>query len=115
MHHVFQLVGNLSDPWVFHSILVIVLVVFIIFFFLLMVVFDVLASTKNRLPALVLMLSICSLHAAEDLGEYLDFRGFITLIRWWLLAMFPSSVCEAFGCCLLLCMLLGQHGVAIFT
>ena len=80
-----------------------------------MVVFDVLASSKNRLPALVLMQSICSLHAAEDLGEHLDFCGFITLIRWWLLAVCPGGVCEAFGYCLLLCMLLSQHGVAIFT
>ena len=33
MHHVFQLVGDLSDPWMLHSILIIVLVVFIIFVF----------------------------------------------------------------------------------
>ena len=79
-----------------------------------MVIFDVLASSKNRLPALVLMQSVCSLHAAEDLGEHLDFRGFIALIRWRLLAVCPSGVCEAFGYCLLLCVLLSQHGVAIF-
>jgi len=111
MHHVFQLVSDLSDPWVLHSILV----VFIIFVFQLVVIFDVLASSKNRLPALVLMQSICSLHATEDLSEHLDFRSFIALIRWRLLAVRPSGVCEAFSYCLLLCVLLSQHGVAVLT